>query len=73
MASEVIEMNCPNCGVSIKVPVEEFIDVKENEEYKQRFIDRLSERTASEIDRLGATKAYICGGEFSVSNTVKQC
>ena len=39
MASEVIEMNCPNCGVSIKVPVEEFIDVKENEEYKQRFID----------------------------------
>ena len=34
--------------------------------------DGLSECTASEIDRLGATKAYICGGEFSVSNTVKQ-
>lgn len=39
MASEIIEMSCPNCGSSIKVPVEEFIDVKEDKEYKQRFID----------------------------------
>ena len=39
MAAEVIEMECPSCGETIKVPVQEFVDVKENREYKKRFLE----------------------------------
>lgn len=32
--------------------------------------NKLSKQTADEIKRLGATKAYICGGKFAVSDAV---
>jgi hypothetical protein len=37
--SEIIEVECPNCGETIKVNMNEFVDVSENPEYKASIIE----------------------------------
>ena len=37
--SEMIEVECPNCGEKINVNMEEFVDVTENPEYKAAIIE----------------------------------
>lgn len=37
--SEIIEVECPNCGETIKVNMNEFVDVVEDPEYKAQIIE----------------------------------
>lgn len=37
--SEIIEVECPNCGETLKVNMNEFVDVVENPEYKSKIIE----------------------------------
>ena len=39
MATEFIDVVCPNCEENIKVPMNEFVDVVENPEYKEQIIE----------------------------------
>lgn len=39
MAVEIIEVECPGCGEMIQVRQEEFVDVKENPEYREKIIE----------------------------------
>ncbi len=39
MAVEIIDVVCPNCEKDIEVPMNEFIDVAENPEYKRQIIE----------------------------------
>lgn len=39
MTAEILEVECPNCGQFLQIPQNEFVDVKENPEYKERIID----------------------------------
>lgn len=39
MAKEIIEVECPNCGQTISVPTDEFVDVSETPEAKRAIIE----------------------------------
>lgn len=39
MAAEIIDVVCPGCEENIKVPMNEFVDVVENPEYKKQIIE----------------------------------